>query len=166
MGERVRKAVELLIESSSSGISQLLEGNCAGTTLTPRHFYIAATRTIMRLVIILFAEARDLLPRENGIYHNSYGIQGLREQLDRLSGGRGAERLRSSESAWARVLALFRLVYLGSAHEKLPIPAYGGSLFAPSDRLSDDPILIALSAFENLANCPSDAVVHKISCCK
>jgi hypothetical protein len=162
LGERVRKAVELLIESSSSGISQLLEGNCAGTTLTPRHFYIAATRTIMRLVIILFAEARDLLPRENGIYHNSYGIQGLREQLDRLSGGRGAERLRSSESAWARVLALFRLVYLGSAHEKLPIPAYGGSLFAPSDRLSDDPILIALSAFENLANCPSDAVVHKI----
>jgi len=162
LGERVRKAVELLIESSSSGISQLLEGNCAGTTLTPRHFYIAATRTIMRLVIILFAEARDLLPRENGIYHNSYGIQGLREQLDRLSGGRGAERLRSSESAWARVLALFRLVYLGSAHEKLPIPAYGGSLFAPSDRLSDDPILIALSAFENLGNCPSDAVVHKI----
>jgi len=162
LGERVRKAVELLIESSSSGISQLLEGNCAGTTLTPRHFYIAATRTIMRLVIILFAEARDLLPRENGIYHNSYGIQGLREQLDRLSGGRGAERLRSSESAWARVLALFRLVYLGSAHEKLPIPAYGGSLFAPSDRHADDPILIALSAFENLANCPSDAVVHKI----
>ena len=162
LGERVRKAVELLIESSSSGISQLLEGNCAGTSLTPRHFYIAATRTIMRLVIILFAEARDLLPRENGIYHNSYGIQGLREQLDRLSGGRGAERLRSSESAWARVLALLRLVYLGSAHEKLPIPAYGGSLFAPSDRHADDPILIALSAFENLANCPSDAVVHKI----
>ena len=162
LGERVRKAVELLIESSSSGISQLLEDDCEGTNLTPRHFYIAATRTIMRLVIILFAEARDLLPRENGIYHNSYGIQGLREQLDRLSGGRGTERLRSSESAWARVLALFRLVYLGSAHEKLPIPAYGGSLFAPSDRHADDPILIALSAFENLANCPSDAVVHKI----
>jgi hypothetical protein len=37
------------------------------------------TEKRMRCVVVLFAEARDLLPRDNPIYHSSYGLQGLRE---------------------------------------------------------------------------------------
>ncbi|QIZ71677.1 SAM-dependent DNA methyltransferase [Oxynema aestuarii AP17] len=117
---------------------------------------------IMRCVVILFAEARNLLPRENPIYHESYGIQGLRELLTRQAGGRAGERLRNSFSAWPRLLSLFRLVYSGSAHPELIVPRYGGKLFVPGDSLSSDPIARALAIFENPANSPSDAMVYRM----
>ncbi|MEG4911493.1 Eco57I restriction-modification methylase domain-containing protein [Microcoleus sp. B7-D4] len=154
LGERVRLAVELLIRESGLGSRELGVGN--------RDIYIAATRIIMRCVVILFAEARDLLPRNNPIYHGSYGIQGLREQLDRLAGGRATERLRNGFSAWPRLLALFQLVYQGCSHEALPVPRYGGGLFTPGNPDAKDAILRSLSAFEHPENAPSDAVIYRI----
>lgn len=160
LGERVRQAIELLIRESAEAISELPK---TGTqAVTNRHIYIAATRMIMRCVVILFAEARDLLPRNNPIYHNSYGIQGLREQLDRASGGRAMDRLRNGFSAWSRLLALFRLVYQGSAHEALPVPKYGGGLFAPGNLEVKDPVLRSLSSFEQSTHTISDATVYRI----
>ena len=58
--------------------------------VTPRDIYLAATRIVMRMVVVLFAEARNLLPRDNAIYHDSYGLQGLREALDRVGGDAGS----------------------------------------------------------------------------
>jgi hypothetical protein len=159
LGERVRQAVELLIRESSAALDEVVR---PPTLVSNRDIYIAASRIIMRCVVILFAEARDLLPRENPIYHNSYGIQGLREQLDRMAGGRAAERLRNSYSAWPRLLALFRLVHEGSGHEVLPVPRYGGGLFMPGDPKATDPILRALAALENPAHGSSDAAIYRI----
>src|SRR5690606_5926577 len=115
-------------------------------------------------VVVLFAEARqdDLLPRNNPIYEQSYGLASLREQLDRLSGGRASERLRHSHSAWPRLLGLFDLLYHGSGHEKLPVTRYGGGLFTPGNAESKDPGLRALAAFESPDNAPTDAAVHRI----
>lgn len=154
LGERVRKAVELLIRETGVGTGEV--------QVTNREIYIAANRVIMRCVVILFAEARNLLPRENPIYHESYGIQGLRELLTRQAGGRAGERLRNSFSAWPRLLSLFRLVYSGSAHPELIVPRYGGKLFVPGDSLSSDSIVRALAIFENPANSPSDAMVYRM----
>ena len=50
---------------------------------TPQDIYRAACRVAMRLVVILFAESRELLPRDNALYHESYGLNGLLEQLER-----------------------------------------------------------------------------------
>ena len=122
LGERVRQAVELLIQSHGSALSEL------ENAVTPRDIYIAATRIVMRMVVALFAEARDLLPRENPIYHGSYGLQGLREALERVG---SPERLRQRACAWPRVLALFRLIYHGSHHPQLAVLRYGGGLFRP-----------------------------------
>jgi hypothetical protein len=159
LGERVRLAVEKLIQESGAvlaAIDRPGEGR-----VSRRDIYIAATRLIMRCVVVLFAEARDLLPRENVIYHQCYGIQGLREQLARLAGGR-AERLRYVHGAWPRLLSLFRLIHQGSPHQALPIPRYGGGLFAPGARGSSDPVLRALAAFEDPANTPTDAAIDQI----
>ena len=182
LGERVRKAVELLIRESSTALDEVIpphpptpsptsgEGEAesaspsmgeAGGRVTNRDIYIAASRIIMRCVVILFAEARDLLPRENPIYHNSYGIQGLREQLGRAAEG-SEGRLRNRDSAWPRLLALFQLVYAGSAHQALPVPCYGGGLFTPGKGTSKDPVLRALAALENPRYAPSDLVIYKI----
>jgi len=160
LGERVRQAVELLIQSSHEALEPL--DHPGESQVRRRDLYIAATRVVMRCIVILFAEARDLLQRENPAYHDSYGLNGLREQLEHQSGGRALERLRHRHAAWPRLLALFRLLYHGSHHSSFPIPRYGGGLFRPGDPHSKDPILRALAAFESPGNDLSDAVASRI----
>jgi len=167
LGERVRQAVELLIGQSRTAI-EALESPVRACRFPPparKDIYIAAVRLIMRCVVVLFAEARDLLPRNNPIYHASYGIQGLREQLERDSGGRGHAGLRQRLSAWPRLLALFRLICDGSEHEALPILRYGGGLFRPGNPDDPDPVLRALAALESPKNELRDATVADILDC-
>jgi hypothetical protein len=158
LGERVRLAIELLIQEHGPRLDRFPAG-----TVSPRDIYLAATRVVMRMVVILFAEARDLLPRDNPVYHASYGLQGLREVLERV-GGAAAERLRLRFGGWPRVLALFQLVHQGSHHEALPVPRYGGDLFAPGDPEGADPVARALAVFEDPGRDHpiSDAVVHQV----
>lgn len=158
LGERVRQAVETLIQTSSPMLDGLVGGE--KHQIAPKDTYIAATRMIMRLVVILFAEARELLPTGNPIYHGAYGLSGLREELERSAGGR-AERLRHRFAAWPRLLGLFQLVYEGSGHEDLIITHYGGGLFRPG-RDGSDGISRALQVFEDPRNHISDDVVHRL----
>ncbi|MFV8754264.1 hypothetical protein ACNOYE_27280 [Nannocystaceae bacterium ST9] len=95
----------------------------------PKGTYITSTRLIMRLEVIAFAGARGLLPIGEPLYHENYGLQGLREDLERAAGDH-AERLRLRFAAWPRLLGLFRLVHVGSGPE-LSIVEYGGGLFRP-----------------------------------
>jgi hypothetical protein len=147
LGERVRQAVELLIQASGPRLAPLVEASDA-SRVDERDVYLAATRLVLRCVVVLFAEARELLPRTNPVYEQSYGLQALRVELERQSGGRSAERLRTRYGAWPRLLALFSLMFEGSAHEALPLTRYGGGLFEPGDEASDDPVRRAIAAFE------------------
>ena len=158
LGERVRLAVEHIIHSSGEVIDHLR----AESVAVSRDVYIAATRLVMRCVVVLFAEARELLPRTDPIYNDSYSLQGLRSQLDRMAGGRSADTLRHQWSAWPRLLSLFRLIYEGSSHEGLLVRQYGGGLFQPGESGSTDPILRALALFEHPNNAPSDHSIHHI----
>ena len=114
---------------------------------TPQDIYRAACRVAMRLVVILFAESRELLPRDDALYHESYGLNGLLERLERAATRGGA--LAASFGAWPRVLALFRLVRDGSHHPDLPVTAYGGDLFAAGVSDAPDGLSRALHVFEN-----------------
>lgn len=156
LGERVRQAVEELIQAYGPQLGEL-----ASDQATRRDIYVAATRVVMRMVVVLFAEARDLLPRDNPRYEGSYGLQALRASLDSVTGAaRGRRRLHFG--AWARVLGLFRLVHAGSHHPELLIPRYGGSLFAPGDAASTDPIARALAIFEDPSHGPSDETIAHV----
>lgn len=156
LGERVRQAIELLIRETISK-----QGNLE---IDHKSLYISATRFIMRCVFILFAESRNLLDLSDRIYYKSYSLQGLREQLDRFSGGKASETLRHRFSAYPRLLALFSLIYHGCNHDKLKIPQYGGGLFKHGDSQSSDPILRALALFEQPEDeqIPSDEVIYRI----
>lgn len=154
LGEQVRRAVELLLEAQGTHL--------AASGVPPRQIYVAAVRLVMRMVVALFAEARDLLPRDNPLYHGSYGLQGLREELERIGGGVGKARLRHRRGAWPRLLALFRLVHAGSPHEQLPVPAYGGGLFEAGNPGSTDALSRALAVLEDPAHEVSDEVVLKV----
>lgn len=142
LGERVREAVEVLVQ----GHGEALRRDCAD--VDPADIYRAAVRVVMRLVVILFAESRELLPRDNALYHEAYGLGGLIEDLEKTA-SRGGNRLAASCNAWPRVLALFRLVYQGSHHPALPVLAYGGDLFAPGSADSGEGLDRALAVFEN-----------------
>ena len=173
LGERVREAVEILIRGHGEPLRALVEppeidnaeyrqflADDAGVRLAevppdgdepaaiaapnPEEIYRAACRVAMRLVVILFAESRDLLPRDNALYHGSYGLNGLIEQLDRDEGS-----LAEGFGAWPRVLALFRLVREGSHHPDLPVTAYGGELFAAGESDVTDGVAQALAVFEH-----------------
>lgn len=150
MGERVRQAVELLITSQAPALDALRE------TVTPRLLYVAACRIIMRLVVLLFAEARGLLPNDNPIYRASYGLSSLHDLLSRPS-----KPPHPAYSAWPRVLGAFRLVYEGSHHRDLVVPAYGGGLFEPGAAESSDPMARAIAALESPEGV-SDRVVGEI----
>jgi len=144
LGERVREAVELLVQ----GHGEVLKEQCAG--VDPADIYRAAVRVVMRMVVVLFAESRELLPRDNALYHGAYGLTGLLEDLEKVA-ARGGNRLARSWNAWPRVLALFRLVHQGSHHPALPVPAYGGDLFALGMPDSVDGLSRALAVFESAA---------------
>ena len=144
LGERARLAVEHLIHNSTVVLQQMGSRN---SSISPRDVYIAATRLVMRCVVVLFAEARELLPRADPVYNDSYSLQGLRDQLGRMAGGRSAEVLRHQWTAWPRLLSLFRLIFEGSWHPSLPVRRYGGGLFELGDAGSSDPVLRAMALF-------------------
>ena len=160
LGERVREAVELLVQAHGEALAERCSTADAAET------YRAAVRVVMRLVVVLFAESRDLLPRDNALYHGAYGVGGLLEELEKTA-ARGGNRLARSYSAWPRLLALFRLVHLGSHHPALPVPAYGGELFAPAAPDATDGLSRALNVFESAAfdasrASVSDRDVHRL----
>jgi hypothetical protein len=153
LGERVRQAVEKLIQASAANLENL--------NVLPADIYLAATRMIMRCVVALFAEGKGMLGRDMPAYHDSYGIQGLREQLERLSQGR-RDALQDTQFAWPRLGALFRLIYTGSVHPQLTTMRYGGTLFEPGNPQSNDAVLRAVAAFETSYPCPRDRDVYEI----
>lgn len=149
LGERVRQAVEMLVQAHAPVL------NFHREDLDSQAIYRAAVRVIMRMVVILFAESREgLLPRDNLVYHSAYGLQGLRDILERVS----PHRLVDGFGAYPRILALFRLIYQGSSHEAMPVTAYGGELFAPGDAEDRDAMKRALHLFETA--CFSHGVVN------
>jgi hypothetical protein len=151
LGERVRRSVETLLRARAPVVAPAWDDH-AGTDL-----YVAACHVVMRLVVVLFAEARELLPVDNPVYHQAYGLRGLLDQLDRLT----PERRRARQAAWPRLLALFRLLHAGSPHPALAVPAYGGDLFKVGDT-SGDGVQRALALLEAVAEPPDDDAIHRI----
>ena len=158
LGERVREAVELLVQGHGEALKEI------SREVDPADIYRAAVRVVMRMVVVLFAESRELLPRDNALYYGTYGLTGLLEELEKVA-SRGGNRLARSFQAWPRVLALFRLVHQGSHHPALPVPAYGGEFFAPGDPAASDGLSRALTVFEKAAfdrEILSDREVHRL----
>ena len=68
--------------------------------------------------------------------------------------------------AWPRLMALFRLIYGGSAHGAFPLRAYGGVLFRPGDDKSAEPVARALHILEHgVAVCDATIYPSCASCC-
>jgi hypothetical protein len=127
LGKQVREAVELLVTTldrldRDSGHQLLAD-------VSDDDFYAGIVTFMMRVVFLLFAEERRLLPSDDNLYVTGYSVSHLVEQLEQQD-SLGAV-LAQRTSAWHRLLAATRAVYGGVAHEDLRLPAYGGGLFDP-----------------------------------
>jgi len=160
LGEQVREAVEMFlsnIDKSLRSNPDILKSSLKkpdSDEEIPENekmeaLYQASIRVIMRLVVCLFAESRELLPRSMEAYNSSYGVEGLYRLLDSAYQAEGKTNLQDSRSAWPRLLSLFRLIHDGSPYEDIPVPAYNGELFRPGDRKSRNNIHRALAIFED-----------------
>lgn len=95
----------------------------------PNQVYAGLLTVLLRLVFVLYAEDRGLLSSD-AIYLNSYSVAGLFERL-REDQAHHPDTMDSRYGAWARLLALFRLIWQGARHGRMHIPGRRGYLFDP-----------------------------------
>ena len=95
----------------------------------PDEIYVGQLTVLLRLVFLLYAEDRDVMPR-SALYVQNYSAHGLFEKL-RADFERYPDTIDQRYGAWARLLALFRAVYGGLKHPQLKMPARKGFLFDP-----------------------------------
>lgn len=129
LGTQVRQAVELLVGALSRA-NRARRGELL-KDVPAEQVYAAGLTVMMRLVFLLYAEERDLLPARDELYAESYGATGLRESLQDEADRFGAEALERRSAGWHRLLATFRAIHGGIEHDALRLPAYGGGLFDP-----------------------------------
>lgn len=94
------------------------------------HVYGGLLTVLLRLVFLLYAEDRGLLPVENELYAEHLSVLGLFEQLQ-ADAAAHPDSMARRYGAWNRLLALFRAVFLGGDHGSLQLPARRGQLFDP-----------------------------------
>ena len=95
----------------------------------PHEVYGGLLTTLMRLVFILYAEDRGLMP-SGAVYQGHYSVSGLFVRL-REGQARYPDTMDARYGAWAHLLTIFRLIHDGGGHGDLRFPARHGRLFNP-----------------------------------
>ncbi len=95
----------------------------------PDDVYHALLTVILRLVFLLYAEERDLLP-EGETFARHYSLAGLYERL-REDAALHPDTMNQRYGAWAQLLVLFRLFHDGAEADGLQLPRRLGVLFDP-----------------------------------
>ena len=78
---------------------------------------------LYRLLFLLFAEARGMVPNWHPVYRNSYTIESVRQRLERSAAPAGV---------WETFQAVSRLAHRGCRAGELRVAAFNGRLFSPS----------------------------------
>ncbi|MFB8207943.1 Eco57I restriction-modification methylase domain-containing protein [Streptomyces sp. NPDC056010] len=134
LGVQVRQAVELLVDAIGRADVRAMDAGAPGlhaSGVPAGEIYRGAVAVMMRIVFLLYAEERGLLPADNEVYATSYSARFLRTELKARADAEGESALEHTTSAWHRLIALFHAVHGGVDHPELRLPAYDGSIFAP-----------------------------------
>ncbi|MFE5887398.1 Eco57I restriction-modification methylase domain-containing protein [Streptomyces sp. NPDC056462] len=136
LGVQVRQAVELLVDAIGRADVRAVEHGAPGlhaAGVGAGEVYRGAVAVMMRVVFLLFAEERGLLPADNEVYARSYSARFLRDELKARADEEGETSLEHTTSAWHRLIALFHAVHGGVDHpgSGFHLPAYDGSIFDP-----------------------------------
>ncbi|MEX1263842.1 MAG: DNA methyltransferase [Actinomycetota bacterium] len=91
--------------------------------------YHALLTVLLRLVFVLYAEERSMLPDDEA-FVRYYSLAGLHERL-REDAALYPDTMDQRFGAWAQLLTLFRIVHDGAAAGNLRLPERHGGLFNP-----------------------------------
>ena len=122
----------------------------------PDAVYYGLLTVLMRLVFLLYAEDRGLMPGGD-LYVRNYAIHGLFERL-RTDARQFPDTMDHRYGAWAQLVALFRAVHNGCTHKLLEMPRREGHLFDP-DRF---PFLEGRTTAEARLPLVADGVVYRV----
>ena len=158
LGTQVRRAVELLVQAmSEAAIAARDRGTPNPLPATRSEVYEAAVTVMMRVVFLLFAEERGLLPQSR-LFAMGYGISDEFDTLDARAREDGSETLDATHLTWHRLLATSQALYRGASFEEMRLQSYGGSLFDPARF----PFLTAVDEHGLLAVSVSDRVMLEV----
>lgn len=92
---------------------------------SPRASFDQALTLIYRILFLLFAEARAMVPVWNDVYREAYTIDSL------TSRALGVDRRPAGYGLWESLQAISRLAHAGCAAGDLVVTAFNGRLFSP-----------------------------------
>lgn len=93
-----------------------------GRKAPPQALFDDALMVIYRILFLLFAEARSLVPAWHPTYRASYTVESLRRQIERDPGAGGV---------WESLQAIARLAHGGCHAGSLEVTPFNGRLFSP-----------------------------------
>ena len=96
----------------------------------PDDVYRALLTVILRLVFLLYAEERQMLPTEDETFSRYYSLAGLFSRL-RDHAGYFPDTMDQRYGAWAQLTVLFRMVHDGADAGNVKLPPRNASLFDP-----------------------------------
>lgn len=160
VGDDLRENVKEAIEVLGNGfLDNELKAVLLDDPELTKEYYNEILHVIYRLLFLLYAEQRGMLPMRNSIYADSYSITKLREKTEI------ADYYDKNTDLWQGLQITFRLLREGS--EDLDVFGYNGSLFEATklDIIKDKNCKNSelLQAIKNLTIYDSDGVPQRIS---
>jgi hypothetical protein len=128
LSEQHRAAVRTSLQQGVyEALTSLLRAFAAArrprTDTGPERLFEESLVVVYRILFLLFAEARGLVPKWHPIYRDSYTIESLRE---------ATERLVKPAGLWESIQAIARLAHQGCRAGTLRVPPFNGRLFSPA----------------------------------
>ncbi|MEC7983549.1 MAG: N-6 DNA methylase, partial [Myxococcota bacterium] len=126
-------------------------------TISPDDLYRSLTALLLRILFLLYAEERALLPTDNPYYQNNHSLI-------------GSVREEEPYAVYQRLRTLFHILYCGIEHPKLSIKPKGSPLFDPNTHpvlernIDNDTIRDVLSILKNHDDVPIDFKTLPIEC--
>jgi methylase of polypeptide subunit release factors len=140
LADGVRQALELLLRALSRGRRQ---------NVPPAVLLEQSLTLLYRVLFLLFAEARGLVPVWHPVYRDRYTIDSIVTTL--LAG-------RRYRGVWMAINAISRLAHAGCTAGALKVTAFNGRLFSPTgtgafdrERIADDVMAQAVMAVSTTA---------------
>ncbi len=134
LAEQVFDAVETLL----AGFEAAAARDCTGdrvdwmsAALKAEQVHEGILNAVLRLVFILYAEDRSLLPVDHPLYAEHFSLLALYERLVHDAGAH-PESMHHRFGAYGALTTLFRAIYFGVRHGTLHLPPRQGKLFDPS----------------------------------
>ena len=113
-----------VLSASADVLGALIARDRRGASVAIDESFEQALTIVYRVLFLLFAEARALVPLWHPVYRESYSIEALRETAERSA--------RTVPGFWEALRAIARLAHAGCRAGDLRVTPFNGRLFAPA----------------------------------